>query len=196
MMLDETHGLVMFMLAAYPVQRTKLTVDDVAGMVATYTAILADLPLAEVRAAATRVMRTAKFIPSAAEIREAVVVVMSGARKTGAEAWGEFLKLVGRYGSGRVPAMSVMLDGESDERKFFVGDRVLFNVISSLGWRALCLSEDQTADRARFIAAYEAIADRERKEAQASTGARSLPTATAPRPLAEIVSGVIPKEEP
>lgn len=187
MTLEESHGLVMFMLAAYPGQRAKLTVDDVAGMVAAYGAILGDLSLEEVRAAATRVMRTAKFLPNAAEVREAVVVIDQGARKTGAEAWGEFLHLVGRFGSMRTPVSIGATEVPGDGTTFTVTDGVLLRVIDSLGWRALCLSEDQTADRARFIAAYEAIAERSRKEAQASTGARALPAATGLRPIAELV---------
>ena len=35
-------------------------------------------------------------------------------------------------------------------------------VVEQLGWRYLCLSENPVADRAHFVQAYQALAERER----------------------------------
>jgi len=162
---SEARDVVKFLMAGYPTQRTFMSATDIDGMLAFYVAGLVDLDAAPTRAAIIRLSRSAKKIPTVAEIRAEVVGVLArGARRTGLEAWGEVLAAVSKYGSHRWPGID-----------FQWGDPVVARVVAALNWSDICASEATTmvATRARFIDAYEAIAKAERTEAQASNGARN-----------------------
>lgn len=90
-----------------------------------YFAALADLDLEEIRAAATAHVRTSKFFPRPAELREAI----DGRPEDRAEfGWIATLQLVRRYGYWNVPP--------SDEWP----DRATHATAMTMygGWRALC----------------------------------------------------------
>ncbi len=65
----------------------------------TYAESLLDLDAKACGAAAQRLIRTSKFLPTVAEIREAATAQRSGSRKTGAEAYAELLSAVQRHGA-------------------------------------------------------------------------------------------------
>lgn len=90
-----------------------------------YFAALMDLPLAELRAAATIHVQTQKFFPRPSELREA----LHGTPEDRAElAWLAVLRLVRRFGYWRAP-------GEMDWP-----DEATYRAAMELygGWRALC----------------------------------------------------------
>jgi hypothetical protein len=58
-------------------------------------------------------------------------------------------------------------------------DPVVARAVQSLGWEEICNSENQAADRARFIELYDRLSRAQRREAQVHGGAQ-LP-ALAPR---------------
>ncbi len=183
----EVRDVLKLIAAAYPTQRQRMSNDDVRAMAAVYTAGLLDLDRDRVRAAIDRLVKSSRFIPTIAEIREAAVDVAHGARAPGGEAWGRCLAMIGRYGSHRLPGID-----------FEVSDPALLATIRALGWSALCNSDNQHADRARFVELYDQLAKGERKEAAIAPGAtsRALPQRTTEqRRIGELMTGLLPEGE-
>ena len=163
--------------AAYPnFNPTPQTVD-------VYYQTLRDIPPEELQAATLHCITEPgrKFAPSVGELRGAVVELrsMSTNVPSSFEAWQEVLQQFNLTGSYGDPKFSHPL---------------IDRAVQSLGWRELCLSENQTADRARFIQCYEQLASRAEREESLlpevrgyieSNGARLLSPADQMRLLAE-----------
>lgn len=122
---------------------------DPAATQAIYRRMLADLDYAAAHAAVERLLATAKFLPTIAEIREAALEVTAGPRRHGGDAWRDVLEAVSRYGRNRLPSFD---------------DAVTAACVRSLGWQEICNSENQVADRARFIELYDKLAREQRVE--------------------------------
>jgi hypothetical protein len=124
-----------------------------------YRDFVGDLDYAVADAAVRRLIGSSKRMPSVAEIRAQCMDLTNGRADRGGEAWGRILKLIGRYGVNRTPRIRSTLQADDVVADtFVVDDPVLFRVIDSMGWRELCLSENQAADRARVIELYEQLA--------------------------------------
>ncbi len=126
-----------------------------------YEAMLADLPFAATQAAVARLVATSKWFPTVAEIREAVVAVERGAVRSGVEAWGDVVQAIRKVGAYRPPPA--------------FADPIVTECVELTGWRGLCLGENEAADRAKFVQLYDALAARDRTDAQAG---RALPAPT------------------
>jgi hypothetical protein len=138
--------LVAVLEAAYP--NSKIT-DDTVGA---YVRMLADLDCPAANAAVERLLATSKWPPTVAEIREASLALTTGELKPGGEGWGLVLRAIGRYGRNRTPGVD-----------FDLGDPVAHEVARALNWRELCDSDNQAADRARFIELYDQLAANARR---------------------------------
>lgn len=136
---DETTDVVAALVDAYP------RVPIEARTVKVYCAALADIPVAELRAAAMKLIGSSRFFPTVAEIREAWALSKTGPKRSGLDAWGDVLREVQRVGWYGTPKLE---------------DPVAAAAVKALGWRALCESDNQAADRAHFAKAYESIAAR------------------------------------
>lgn len=145
------------LLASWPTERMDPRRSILSG--AAYYEALEDIPGHQVGAAIARLRRTLDRLPSIARIREAVYETHTGPRRHGGDGWGDYLRAVSRYGVNRMPVFD---------------DPIVAEVVRQLGWVALCNSEDQTADRARFIQLYDQIAARRRQEAMRLPGAAPL----------------------
>lgn len=163
---SEVAELVMMLLAAYPNARTSSATSQV------YEAMLADLDAGQARAAVQRLIAASRFMPTVAEIRAAVAALEHGAVRSGAEAWLDVLDQIRREGYCGTPRFA---------------DPLVEAIVTRWGWRTLCLSGDDAADRARFCEAYDAMAKRER-EGVVGTVALPEPQA-APRPQLRAVEG-------
>ena len=156
---EQMQGLFRIILAGWASQRQRLTSDDVGEMAKIYAAGLMDLDFDVAKAAVIRIVHTSKFLPTVAEIREAVGIHAYGPRRSGGEAWGSVLKAIREEGQQKIPGVD-----------FVFNDPITARVVRSFGWLDLCASDNAIADRARFIEAYETIAKTERIEAQAAPG--------------------------
>lgn len=168
--------LVAILVAAFPAG--KFTSDTVA----IYERMLGDLDYALAQAAVERLLATAKFLPTVAEIREAALTLSAGETRPGGEAWGEVLRAIGRYGYMRTPGVD-----------FQFTDPVILECVRAMTWRELCDSENQEADRARFTELYDRLAKHHRSR-QLSEG---LPAMQRFRQLqaaqkAELEPGAVP----
>ena len=107
---------------------------------------LADIDSNVLKASALQHISESKWFPSVAELRDAAAEIMTPNRTTPVEQWGEVLRQMKHVGYYGVP---------------YFADETTSEVVSDMGWRNLCLSEDGTADRARFIQGY---IDRKKRE--------------------------------
>lgn len=141
----EVTKLVAVMCAAFPA--AKVTADTCA----IYERMLADLDYPVANAAVEQLLAIQRFMPTVAEIRARCFALSLGEVKAGGEAWGVVVKAIGRYGRNRTPGVD-----------FQFPDPVVGECVRALGWGALCDSEMQSADRARFIELYDTLAQRAR----------------------------------
>lgn len=156
----QTAKLVAVLVAAFPNQQISTGTTEV------YERMLADLEVGAATAAVQRLIGVARFLPSVAEIRESALTVVGGERRLGGDAWGDVLEAVGRFGSYRDPQFA---------------DPVTERCVRQLGWREICLSENQVADRARFVQLYDGLAQTHRRDELT----RALPAVARHRELRE-----------
>lgn len=166
---NEAAKIVAYIGGAFPQEMMKLSEKMAEAMVLAYLAILQDLDYPECERATLAMLSTAKFMPRPAEIRAEVMEQRNGAQRAAGEAWGEVLRAIGRFGAYRSPGVD-----------FEFNDPITARAVEAMGWRSLCISEDQTADRARFMQTYTEIATRSVRDAALPAAARrpELPTGT------------------
>lgn len=153
--------------AAYPnFNPTELTAE-------VYYQTLSDIPSEELKAATIHCIAEAgrKFAPSVGELRGAVAELrgMSSNMPSSFQAWQEVLQQVGAVGSYGTPSFSHPL---------------VKRAVDALGWKNICLSEDATADRARFIQCYEQLRERTQNEEMLIPEVRGFIEANGARSLA------------
>ncbi len=152
----EIKKLVAVLIASFPA--SKVTDQTVTA----YERMLSDLDFRVANAAIERLLATAKWLPTIAEIREACLALSAGEKRAGGEAWGDVLAAMRMFGYIRSPGVD-----------FNFPDPVTAKCVAALGWSELCGSENATADRARFIELYDKLAAIERTKQLAD----SLPAA-------------------
>jgi len=151
----EAAKLVYVMVAATG-QAPRFDTKAMEAMVDAYAVLLADLDYARCNAAVRVLLQSKNWIPAVADIRKVVLELERGPVRPSGEAWGEVLKAIARYGAYRTPGVD-----------FQFSEPEVARCVNALGWQVLCLSEDQTADRARFLELYGTVASQERREQQA-----------------------------
>ena len=118
-----------------------------------YYQLLQDVPTDELKAAVLHCLGESgrRFAPSVGEIRGAVSELrgMSANVPSAFQAWQEVLRQFSLTGSYGTPQFSHPL---------------IERAVRQLGWRELCMSENQTADRARFLQCYDQLLTRATKE--------------------------------
>lgn len=168
----EAAKLVAVLLASYP-NTPQARVSSSGQTVQTsevYERMLADLEYPTANAAVERLLATSRFMPTVAEIRDACMDLIHGDQRAGGEAWGECVKAISRWGIYRVPGVD-----------FMFSDPLVARCVAALGWQNLCNSENQAADRARFIELYDRLAVGARRD----TNTNQLPAAQRLRALQE-----------
>lgn len=154
-------------------------------------------------AAAQRLIRTSKFLPTIAEIREACTAQTHGSVRSGESAWGELMLAKRKHGYDYGP-----IDVQRRLRDPIFSDPLIKQCLNLWGgWSAFALADDEAADRARFIALFASLAGRERQDltagkalpspqrtgpvlAPAMSIARAEPRA--PMPVAELMAALTP----
>lgn len=147
MKLSDAVKLVALAAANFPGQQER-ALDVTAKL---WHKLLGDLPYNVAEMALVKVLATARFWPTVAEIREAAASLMAPQLLTGGEAWAEVCEQMRRVGSYGVPEWSHPVIGRA--------------VDAMGGWRHLCMSEEPMADRAHFLRIYDTLAARERETA-------------------------------
>lgn len=140
---NDIQQIINMFLAAFPNFKPSSLTPEV------YFRTLQDIPSDELKAGVLHCITQSgrAFAPSIGEIRGAV----SDLRRASAnvpssyDAWQEVCRQIVNVGSYGTPAFSSPL---------------IERTVKNLGWRNLCMSENQVADRARFVQAYEQLMER------------------------------------
>jgi len=135
---------------------------------ALYARQLGDLPEAEVVDAISRLIRTARFFPTVAEIREATVTG-GGTEGLAEAAWTEVLREVSRVGWNRGPVFAGGRFHDPEQPRFT--SPVTEAAVASMSWRLICHGE-QAEVRSQFLWTWKNLATGLVKRSQAVDGGR------------------------
>lgn len=143
---ETTLDVLEFLMNAYP---NKAIGEETIQI---YLRLLADIPADLLKAAALAHVTKSQFFPTVAELRDAGAALMERALglPNAYDAWNEVCRAITTHGHYRRPEFSHTLIQKS--------------VDACGGWRALCMSENQVADRARFFQVYETYQGREKED--------------------------------
>lgn len=158
----EVINLLGLAAANYPNMQEK----DLRPTATLWEKMLSDMPYKVAEDALIRVLSTAKFFPTIAEIREAAVVNTGQQLPTAGEAYEKVLKAIRWFGSYR------------EEEALDTLDEITRKATQAIGWKSLCLSEEPDVVRGQWRKAYEAYEKRESTEAKV------------PQPLRKLIDGV------
>lgn len=141
------------MMLSFPAFSKKMTGPERKAMFRAYHEILGDLDAETLHRVAKSLTGTATFYPSAGELRRAYFDLVDSAQgiPDAYQAWAE-VKALFRRGYSRM---------HPPNEKSVTHPRVLAALEGIGGWRALCTSENDMADRARYIQAYQTYTKRE-----------------------------------
>lgn len=148
--------------AAYPQFGKDVSETALAMTMRVYEQTLQDVPADVLEAAALQQISNSRFFPTVAELRERAAALLAPAERSAMEAWGEVLDT---FTDGRYYRFE---DGHSYTPVF--DDPVLAAVVDDMGgyWHVYECHRSKdgnpTADRARFIEAYNARQKRQREE--------------------------------
>lgn len=123
-----------------------MTPRQISDLQILWVELLRDIDGEVLKAAALQHASESVWFPAVAELRKAAAEIISPCRSTPVEQWGEVMREIKRVGYYGIPIFA---------------DDITSDVVDDLIWRDLCLSENQTADRARFIQGY---VDRQKRE--------------------------------
>lgn len=123
-----------------------MTREQISDLQILWVQLLRDIDGDVLKSAALQHVSESKWFPQIAELRLAAAEIVMPCRSTPVEQWGNVLRQIKRIGYYGIPRFD---------------DEATASVVDDIGWRNLCLSEDMTADRARFIQGY---VDRQKRE--------------------------------
>lgn len=129
---------------------------DMTPTAAVWEMMLSDMTYETAQRALVKVMTTAKFFPTIAEIREAAMATSGNQLPSAEEAWNEVESEIRRVGSYGEPKFS---------------NAVITKAVDSLGgWVRLCRSEEPPGvERAHFVRFYTSFAARENERQNCAT---------------------------
>lgn len=168
---------VMSLLSLYYPERETST-----ELVEAYFIALVDLTDEQLEQAAAQAVRTLKWFPKVAELREIVgeQTAHGAGVTTATEAIEQIYRTIREIGSYSSPRFD---------------DPLLNRVVAAMGgWRELCLSENVMADRAHMIKLYGEIASAARKEIQVGMFAGQLQAELTAGPIRLLASRMNGKE--
>ncbi len=181
----EASDLVIFALANYPTPASFLGEDAIAGMVAGWASVLADIPVDAARAALLRYMATEPDkLPGPGHLRGIVDQARHGRTRDGGDAFGDIAALQRLAYSSHRPAPA---SAWADPRARWAFDR--------LGgwttWATLEAGAGEAAFRKQFVDLYNSTARHDATERSLATlpGAARIAIA-GPPPVAALVGDV------
>ena len=110
---------------------------------------LADIPYRLAEIFLQKWVTSEKWSPSIAEIRKGCADLTNEETPDWAAGWSEVVKAIGRYG--------YMQESKALESM----SPITRQTVERLGWKNLCMSENEVADRANFRSTYELLEKRE-----------------------------------
>ncbi|WP_028609211.1 replicative helicase loader/inhibitor [Paenibacillus harenae] len=123
------------------------------ALISLWETMLDDIDYEIGRIVIKKFMSESVYPPTIADIRARIADVTTVRSKPGIEAWGDVKLAIRKYGSYNEKKAMDSLTG------------VTRKVVDSIGFRTLCLSENEMADRAHFLKVYDTMQKREREDA-------------------------------
>lgn len=157
---SEIKNLLGWAIANFPHMQGKEI--DMRPTAALWEKMLSDMPYELAEAALVKVLATAKYFPTVAEIREAAAQIAGPAVPSAAEAWGEVMTALRRYG----------LYQWDEAAKFFTP--AVRKMVERFGWWELCHAENIDVLRGQFMKAWETHAKYEREQAMLPQPVRQM----------------------
>jgi hypothetical protein len=148
----EALKLLALLKTAYPrffISNDKTEVELQVGL---WQELLGDIPFPVLQTAVKKLMLESPYPPVISDVRRTAIEIVHPRRVTAAEAWGEVLGAIRKYGQYRPDAAMASLSP------------LTAKIVRAMGFIDLCLSENAVADRAHFLRMYEEVAARENKE--------------------------------
>lgn len=136
---SEAMAMVAMLAAAYPAANMTEQTPDV------YAEMLRDLDADAAMRAARRLISTSKWLPTIAEIRQAVAEDGAGGVNRAELAWSDVLKAISQFGIYRTPEFD---------------DPLVRVAVAAIGWQSICNSTNADTVRAQFRMAYKAAVAR------------------------------------
>jgi lysophospholipid acyltransferase (LPLAT)-like uncharacterized protein len=150
---DNTLSILDQLFSSYP--NTKIE----PATVAVYVRLLQDIPPADLQTIVDQAIATSEFLPTIAKLRDTWHAMNHADQITWADAWDAVMAEMRRIGSYGSPHFE---------------DELTARVVKSMGWKALCASENTQTDRAQFRDMYNAIASRQESAQKLLPQAREL----------------------
>lgn len=164
--------------AEYPDDVNRLSAEQLRNRRDLFLQTFTDIDDDVLRAAALRHISESSWFPKISQLRAAAARLSAPEALDPVEAWGAVCKAILRYG--------YTYDGTPP-----FDDPLTEQVVRQFGWRNLCLSEDATADRARFLDAYARQAGRAHSRAVLPAGLQNGALAPGARRVDQITAGVV-----
>ncbi len=162
MNVDKTLTILEQLFSCYP--NTEITKHTTAM----YVRLLQDIDPADLQTIVDQAVATSKFLPTIAELRDMRHSLTTLGRPTYIEAWDSVQKAIRKHGYMQKPQFA---------------DPITAQVVASMGWRELCMSETPEITRAQFRDMYNTLSSR------SDTEQKLLPQA---RTYAEQRGGLLP----
>lgn len=112
--------------------------------VKTWYKFLGDLPCDLATVCVEKYIATNKYPPTIADIRTTVAEMMVGTSDW-SESWKQVIRFISLYG---LP---------NEAKAYEAMDEATREAVKRLGWKNLCMSQNQMADRANYRMVYEAV---------------------------------------
>jgi hypothetical protein len=150
---QETAVMLRVLRSVWP--NTEINADTVKA----YEWALEDISAADGERAVRTWMRTGKFFPKPAELRELVSRAVLGPDELAEAAWVEVQREIRRVGFNRLPVYRGGRMLERPARRF--SSPLIAQAVDSVGWDVLCMSEQPAEVRKQFIFTFRALHQRD-----------------------------------
>lgn len=121
-------------------------------VISLWNILFSDVDFSLLRAAVQKHMMESTYPPTIADIREQIAKIALNEQKTGIEAWGDVKNAIRRFGYYESEKGISSLKGLTKK------------VVELMGYRELCQSENEMADRAHFLKVYDSLVAREKEQ--------------------------------
>lgn len=155
---DEVKKLLAWAAANFPAMQER----DLRPTAELWHRMLGDLPYEVAESALLKVLATAKYFPTVAEIREAVATIALPGLLSPAEAWAMVGQAIRKYGYYRQEEGLASLPPQ------------VRAAAECIGWRELCLTDNLDVIRAQFMRVYEQYTGRKREEVMIPAPVRDM----------------------
>lgn len=144
---SEIAKLFAIITAAFP----NMQVTD--AMTEIWYELLGDVDFDVAQIAVKKLLLESSYPPTIADVRKQVVSIMSPRQIDPAEAWGEVLNAVHRYGYYR------------QEEALASMSPLVAKAVRYMGWQEICMSEEPSVIRGQFMRIFQQLQEREKQEA-------------------------------